>query len=622
MIVLLFKFPMLSSLSRTFSSFQIQHAFVTSPHVSPFSHCHSNINPIYRNTRKKYTLNSQQFPADFPFYPKEPDALLNSTSLTQIPVNDSVDISIILISWLRSCSNLEQVKGIHGLSVRLSQNLVRSVANDLIYAYVRFNELDAARKVFDNMSMRDVVSYTMLLEGYRSVHLDNEVIKLFNEMIDSGIRPNSYTFVCLLKRCGEQYDFNLGMQLHACVIKGDWINLFIDSVLVYFYAQCGDLLCACKVFDRMSVRDVIAWTTIITAHVQHGQGKEAFRRLSCMQNDGFAPNEFTTSSVLKACTDEKLLRYGVQLHGIIAKGLCRDDVYVSTSLLAMYARCGQITNARLVFDQMPKRNSITWTSMIFGYAQHGLGREAIWLFKRMMARRVLAFGLTILGILYACGSVQSLHLVKEIHTLIIKNCWSQDIRFSTTLLWVYCKCREYGYAEKILEVMPSRDTVTWTAMISGYSQLGYNAQALELLVDMLWDGVEPNDFTYSSVIGACAKLESVQYGRLMHAFVKKTKESLDNVFVGSSLLDMYMRCGNVRDAQRVFDTMLDRNFVTWKLLVMGYANNGRGQEALNFMHRMQEEGFGIDEFVRGVVISSFGEDQSEMPINSFGKRQG
>lgn len=611
---------MLSSLSTTLPPFQIQHSSVTtSPQLSPSPHSCSSSFP-HHGRAQKGTFKSLVPPFSAQLHPVETAPCLDSASVVQTLTEDFEDIRTVLVSSLRSCMTLGEVKRWHGLAIRLSLSHLSYVAKDLMYAYIGVEELEAAQKLFDGLSQRDVVSYSMLLEGYRVIGLCDKVLDLFREMVDNGIGANSYTYVCLLKLCAERGDLDLGRQLHACAVKGDCINLIVQSVLVHFYAKFADIVNASKVFDRMSKRDVVAWTTMIVAYVQHGSGREAFSMLSAMQNDGFSPNEFTISCVLKACGDEKALKCGRQLHGAIVKGRFRDDVYVGSSLLTMYARCGEISDAQLVFDKMARRNSITWTSMIFGYAQNGLGYEAILLFHKMKNRRVWALRETILSILYACGSLQSIYIAKEIHAQVIKNLLAQNIRFATTLIWAYCKCHEYGYAEKILERMPERDTVSWTALISGYKNLGHNVEALELLADMLWDGIQPNDFTYSSALGACAKLETTRYGQRIHAFVNKHKQTLSNVFVGTSLLDMYMKCGNVRDAQRVFDKMAERNLVTWKLLILGYVNNGKSTEAFKYMRRMQEEGWDVDEFVRGIVISAFGDAPLEMPISSSVER--
>lgn len=515
-----------------------------------------------------------------------------------------------LPSLLTSCSHLTEVRCLHAVAVRLFDSSVTFVINNLICAYARFHELLHARKLFDRMPERNVVSWTAMLNGYLKAGLDDEVLKLFEEMVENNVKANSLTFVCLLKSCGNRMDYELGTQIHASVVKGNWSNLIMDSALVYFYAQCGDLLGASRMFDRMPNRDVISWTSMITAYAQNGHGEEAFLMFSQMQYYGFHPNEFTVCSVLKACGEVKALRFGKQLHGAIVKGMFKEDVYVGSSLVTMYVRCSEVNDARMIFDLMPKRNTITWTSMISGYSQRGLGKKAILLFQRMKERRVFANNLTIVSVLSACGSIGSLYLGKEVHGQIIKSYIQKNVHIGSTLIWFYCKCGEYAYAARVLEVMPARDVISWTAIISGYSSLGHSSEALGFLNDMLWEGLEPNPFTYSSALKACAKIEAMRHGQLIHASVSKTR-ALSNVFVGSALIDMYMRCGCTADALRVFDTMPERNLVSWKSMIIGYAKNGHCREALKLMYQMQEEGLYVDDFVHATVLGACGDIQWE-----------
>ncbi|CAL9748152.1 unnamed protein product [Musa acuminata subsp. burmannicoides] len=511
-----------------------------------------------------------------------------------------------LSSLLLSCSNLKAVKCLHAAAVRSSDASVTFVVNNLISAYVRFRELVAARKLFDGMPKRNVVSWTAMISGCLKMGLDDEVLRLFEALIESHVEANSLTYVCLLKSCGNLLEFELGRQIHSCVVKGNWSNKIVDSALVYFYAECGDLLGSSRVFARMSSKDVVTWTTMITSHVQRGHGYEALSMFQEMQDLGFSPNEFTVCSILKACGELKELRFGKQLHGAIVKKKFKEDVYVGSSLVNMYARCDEVLDARTVFDMMPKRNTITWTSLISGYSRCGLGEEAILLFRRMKRRRVFANNLTVVSILSACGSIGSLCLGKEVHAQIIKNSDIGNIHIGSTLIWFYCKYGEYAYAARVLEAMPAKDVISWTAIISGLTSLGHGSEALEFLNDMLLEGVEPNPFTYSSALKACSKLEAITSGKWLHACVSKTS-SLSNVFVGSALIDMYMRCGCTSDALRVFDTMQERNLVSWKMMVIGYAKNGLCQEALKFMYRMQEEGLYIDDYVLATVFGACGD---------------
>uniref|UniRef100_A0A0A9FYA1 Pentatricopeptide repeat-containing protein n=1 Tax=Arundo donax TaxID=35708 RepID=A0A0A9FYA1_ARUDO len=282
----------------------------------------------------------------------------------------------------------------------------------------------------------------------------------------------------------------------------------------------------------------------------------------------------------------------------------------------MYARCGEVFDAQAVFDKMPRRNTVTWTSMISGYAHSGYGEEAILLFRKMKMRRVFVNNLTIVGLLSACGSMQSIYLGKELHAQIIKNSTEDNLQIGSTLVWFYSKCGESTCAAKILEAMPDRDAVSWTAMISGYNSLGHNVEALKSLDEMLWDGVTPNTYTYSSALKACARLEALRDGRRIHGVVNKT-QALSNVFVGCSLIDMYMRCGKVDEALRVFDAMPEHNLVMWKVIITGFAQNGLSEEALKYMYRMQQEGYDVDDFMLSTVLTSCGNLQLKSWCISF-----
>ncbi|PSS31672.1 Pentatricopeptide repeat-containing protein [Actinidia chinensis var. chinensis] len=455
------------------------------------------------------------------------------------------------------------------------------------------------------MSEPNVVSWTAIVNGYSKFGLVDEALWLFWAFVESGLQANCKTFVCVLNLCSRRLDYELGQQIHACIIKVNYSNLFVDSAIVYLYAQCGDLFGAFRVFDRMPTHDVVSWTTMITACSQLGRGEEAFSLFSRMLLEGFTPNEFTVCSVLNACGDEKALMFGRQLHGAAVKKLFKNDVFIGTSLVDMYAKCGEIVDSRKVFDGMRKRNTVTWTSIIAGYARNGLGEEAISLFRVMKRRNIYANNFTMVSILRACGLVGGLLLGKEVHAQLVKNSSQSNIYVGTALVWLYCKCNEYSIASKILQDLPFKDVVSWTAMISGCAGLGHEPEALEFLKEMLGEGVEPNPFTYSSALKACARLENIQQGRLIHSSLNKTP-AFSNVYVGSALVFMYAKCGSVADAIRAFDGMPERNLVSWKAMILGYAKNGLYQEALKLIYRMQAEGVQVDDYVLGTVLTACG----------------
>jgi pentatricopeptide repeat protein len=171
------------------------------------------------------------------------------------------------------------------------------------------------------------------------------------------------------------------------------------------------------------------------------------------------------------CPESLCRREGSQGWEAVTWCCCEEAVQggYPCALFTMYARCG---------DVMPRRNTITWTSMISGYAQSGYDEEAIILFRKMKMRGVFVNNLTIVGLLSVCGSMQSIYLRKELHAHIIKNSLKDNLQIGSTLVWFYSKCGQHNYAARILDAMPDRDAVAWTAMISGYNSLGHNVEAV------------------------------------------------------------------------------------------------------------------------------------------------
>ncbi|CAN6483235.1 unnamed protein product [Victoria cruziana] len=519
----------------------------------------------------------------------------------------SVDVNFVA-SLLSSCSSCRECRRVHCFVEKGVGKLVLFICNNLISLYANFDEPWDAQKVFDGMPRKNVVSWTALIGGYTKTGRVNETFRIFNEMLVNGVRPNGATFVCVLNACARCAAFELGKQVHACVVKGNWSNMIVESSLVYFYAQSGNLAGAISVYNRMSKRDVVCWTTMIVAYAQSGDGDKAMEMFNDILSSGLRPNEFTVCSILKLSGDIKALNCGRQLHASVLKGMFKNDVYVGSSLVSMYVKCGRMADARLIFDGMPKRNTVTWTSMICGYAQNGLGIEAISLFRSMKSRRVIANSLTIVSLLSACGAVGLLHHGKEVHAQILKNSMHSNIYVCSTLIWFYSRCGEYAYGLRVFGLMPSRDVISWTSLISGCSRLGYGSEALKYLNDMLWEGVEPNHFTYSIALKACTKVEALRHGKWIHASANKTG-SLLNVFVGSALIDMYAKCGCINDAYQVFDTLPVRNVVAWNALILGYARNGLCKEALKLMYRMEAQGLKVDDFVLSNVLNACGEAQ-------------
>eukprot|EP01018_Ginkgo_biloba_P028329 Gb_03597 [translate_table: standard] len=401
-------------------------------------------------------------------------------------------------------------------------------------------------------------------------------------------------------------------------------NVDVNTKLVSTNAKRGHLANARLLFDKMPKRNVLSWTAMIGAHARQGQCEEALILYCQMQCQGIHPDHFVLPCVLKACAHLQALQRGKEIHDYIIRGGFESDVFVGNALTDMYAKCGSLEDARSVFDKMSQRNVASWNAMIAGYAQIGLGHEAMKLFNQMQMARLEpdviswtaiiagyvqngydeeAFNLfhqmqlvgvqptsvTVSSILPACAHLAALQQGKEIHSYIIRMGIETDVFVGSALVDMYGKCQSIEDARQLFDKMSHKNVVSWNAMITGYVQNGYGDLALNLFDQMQLSTVKPNSVTISSVLPACTQSAALQQGKKIHEYIIRNRIE-PNVFVGSALVDMYAKCGSIEKARHVFDKMSQRNVVVWNTMIAGYAQNGHGGEALKLFHDMQLAG--------------------------------
>lgn len=277
---------------------------------------------------------------------------------------------------------------------------------------------------------------------------------------------------------------------------------------------------------------------------REGRLTEALRILNAM-NESVAFSEY--GYLLRGCVNNKALPAGKLVHAHITQRGFEIDTFLGTEIVTMYLKCGNLVDARRVFDQTPERNVVSWTAMIAGYARHGFGWEALALFYQMQQMGVQPNQFTFAGVLPACRTLGSLEQGKEIHQEIIRNGFESHVFVGTALVDMYAKCGSLenarhvfdkihqrnvvtwttmvagyahnGHVDEALELfdsMPERNVVSWNAMIAGYAHNGYGEEALRLFQQMQLHGVKPNSKTFSCVLSVCASLGSLQQGRKIH----------------------------------------------------------------------------------------------------------
>ncbi|XP_057837544.2 pentatricopeptide repeat-containing protein At2g13600 [Cryptomeria japonica] len=321
--------------------------------------------------------------------------------------------------------------------------------------------------------------------------------------------------------------------------------------------------------------------------------------------------------LLQECLDKNDLAEGkrIQAH-IIQSGF----EFRGNKLLTLYAKLGNLEDARRTLNEMSKRNEVSWNVMVTAYARRGCNKAALSLFCEMKMMGFEPNQITYASVLPACANLGDLELGKELHHEIIRRGFQFDVFVGNALVDMYAKCGSLedardvfdkmtqrdlvswnamvsGYARnghvdealKLFEEMPRRNVNSWTSMISGFANHGCSEQALKMFYLMNQTGIESSHFTISSVLSACADLAALDQGEQIHEEVIR-KGSGVNVFVGNALLDMYAKCGCIENARNVFDRMLQRDVVSWNAIIVGYAMHGYGKESLQLFEEMQHSG--------------------------------
>ncbi|XP_057825740.1 pentatricopeptide repeat-containing protein DOT4, chloroplastic isoform X2 [Cryptomeria japonica] len=440
-----------------------------------------------------------------------------------------------------------------------------------------------ARKMFDKMRERSYNTpvWNAMMRGYAMYGDCEEAVKLYYQMQQYFIKPDSYTFSCVLKACAGIEALEEGKYIHECLRRNGFESIvYVGNALVSMYAKCGSLDDARHVFDKMSERDVVSWNAMIAGCVQNGYFDEALKLFRQMQIQRMKPDAASILSVLPGLN----LRLGREIHNYIITNSLESSV-VCNSLVAMYARCGCIEDAVRVFDRLCQKTVASWNAIITGCVQNRKPNKGMSLFRQMLVTQMKPDQISVLGVVQLCASIGLLKQGKEVHNYMIKGEIDSHVIVQSALVDMYVKCGSMEGARQVFDKIVQKDIILWTSIIAGYAQNGYADQALKLFHQML-SGMKPDAVTITSVLPACAHLAVLQRGKEIHGYITRNGfQSNDHVV--SALVHMYGKCGNIKDARLVFDNMPHKDVTLWTAMIAGYAMHGYGHEALTLFHQMQ-----------------------------------
>ncbi|KAH7294684.1 hypothetical protein KP509_27G013400 [Ceratopteris richardii] len=457
--------------------------------------------------------------------------------------------------------------------------------------------LQESRVIFDTLTQTNIYSYNALIYGYINLGDLWQAKHLHQKMQTDLIQPTSYTFVALLTACSALQDLEWGYEIqHEIVKHGLEDDTFVGNALLNMFCKCGSLLEADLVFNKLSVRDVVSWSSIMRGYMDFGDHSKVLNNFAQMQLYGVAPNIVTFICTLKSCSALKEVQSGFGIYCEVVKMGYESDTSLANSIIDMFSKCGNLGEAQMVFDNLLGRDIVSWNSLLAGYVGHGLIKQASSLLSRMLRSNMLLDDASFLGGLRACANSRDINCGRQLYVEIVKRGMEQDFQIGNTLVDMFGKCSSLEEARLVFDGLPSRNVISLSAMMTCYIEHGFGSEALKCLEQIHVEGPLPDPVILTCCLKACCNIGAVKTGQEVHNEVIKYGFEID-VHTGTTLIDMYGEFGLLADARAVFDSSPKRNLLAWTALIKGYGINHESHMALQCFQSMQEEGIKPDAIV-------------------------
>lgn len=530
---------------------------------------------------------------------------------TSTNFNSHIQTCVSLLNNFTNHNLVTQGSALHAHVLKTGAFKERFVAVKLLIMYLTNRRTREANEVVKEFNGFDIVVHNCLISANIQWGNLDQAQRLFDEMPER----NEFSWTALIS----------GYMRHGRVEESIWY------------------------FERNPFQNVISWTAAISGFVQNGYSFEALKLFLKLLESGVNPNAVTFSSILRACTVFGDFQLGMCIFGFTVKAgfegnisvsnslisLCvkmgkidlarrafdqmeKKDVVSWTAILDMYVKKGELGEARRIFNEMPERNEVSWSAMIARYSQSGYPEEALKLFRQMVQDAFKPNTSCFSTVLCALASLKALQLGMNIHAHVVKIGVDGDVFICSSLIELYSTCGETkdgrlvfdwivaktvvswntmisGYslngqmeeAKELFDHMPMRNDISWSAIISGYLEHKQFDKVFEIFNEMLLSGEIPNKSTFTSVLSASASMASLEKGKDLHGKVVKLGLQYD-VFVGTALTDMYAKSGDIESSKQVFDRMPKKDEITWTVMIQGLAESGFAEEALTLFEEMEK----------------------------------
>ncbi|KAK9056043.1 hypothetical protein SSX86_027130 [Deinandra increscens subsp. villosa] len=457
--------------------------------------------------------------------------------------------SVTILTMLSGVSEYTHVQSFHASSIQHGFGCDLALVNCILNTYGKCQRVSDARNLFESMDKRDIVSWNSLVSAYALVDNAREISQLLSRMSLSELEPDQQTFGSLISAVTRQGDRHIGKVVHGKIVScGFEVDIQVKTLLVTMYLKFKDLTTAYQLFESTPNKDMILWTAMISGLLQNECPDKSLSLFRKMLISKVIPSSTTIACALAACAHMGSFHVGTSIHGYILRQKIQVDIPTQNSLITMYAKCSQLSKSCVVFETMKHKDVVTWNAMVAGHTQNGQLSNALYVFNEMRKSSEKPDAVTVVSLLQSCASTGAHHQGKWIHNFIIRNSIKSSMLLDTALIDMYFKCGNIDSARKCFDRMSKHDVVTWSTMIGGYGSHGKGEDALEMFIEFLQSGLEPNHVIFLSVLYSCSHNGLVDEGLALFKTMRdhyKIEPKLEHC---ACIVDLLCRAGRVKDA--------------------------------------------------------------------------
>ncbi|PKA52926.1 Putative pentatricopeptide repeat-containing protein [Apostasia shenzhenica] len=489
---------------------------------------------------------------------------------------------VSVLSALGEQRDLQRGGCCHGFLIRRGFCLDIALVNSLLNFYAKMGQVKTAKRLFETMLVRDVISWSCMISCYAHNGRPIAALKVYRKMIELGVEPNSVTIISALQACSLACHLQEGRILHELALqKGLELEMSVATSLIDMYMNCSCYKEAISLFYRIPSKDAVSWATTIDGYTKNGFAGESLKLFKVMLLDNKVnPDAVTMLKVIDACSQMGVLCQAHCFHSYLIRCGFSDKVYVGAALIDLYSKCGSLDGAVRVYEGMFERDLVVWSSMIAAYGINGFGKKAVSTFECMIKSCIIPNNITFVSVLSACS-----------HSGMV-----QEAR------------RIFDSMGRVFGVTP--DSKHYCIMVDLLARVGELQEALKLIEEMP-KPVDPH--VWCALLSGCRLYQDIEMGELVALRLLEIDASYAGYY--NLLANMYASGGKWNKAEKVMRLIKERGLIK----TPGYSSVLIGNDIRTFLAggKIHQQEGKIRDMLRGLevnIVEDLPFDDQEYPL--------